>query len=162
MSSRLWFINNQLLEERILSYLAKYQGKYGAILYSFKLMGNHYHMQAKFPKCNKASFMRSFNSIIAKLVAEHVNEFGEGKLWARRYSEQVLPRDEDVEHWFYYIALNEPLSGLSSSLKTENGYNSFSDSVAARVRKFKIFERSAYNEASRFNSKIKRSKEEME
>ena len=49
-NSRLWFVNNKKLEEEVLSYLAKYQNIYGVVLYAFILIGNHYHMVAKFPK----------------------------------------------------------------------------------------------------------------
>ena len=75
IGSRLWFINNKSLEDSILSYLAKYQKIYQVKLYALILMGNHYHLIAQFPNCNKSAFMQSFNSIIAKLVPEHVASF---------------------------------------------------------------------------------------
>ena len=80
IGSRLWFINNKSLEDSILSYLAKYQKIYQVKLYALILMGNHYHLIAQFPNCNKSAFMQSFNSIIAKLVPEHVASFDQGKL----------------------------------------------------------------------------------
>ena len=57
--SKLWFVNNKALEYLILAYLAKYTKLYGVKLYAFILMGNHYHLIAKFPESNKAGFMQA-------------------------------------------------------------------------------------------------------
>ena len=65
--SRLWFVNNKKLEERILAFLGFYQEKYTVELSSFKLMGNHYHLVARFPNKNRAQFMRDFNARICLL-----------------------------------------------------------------------------------------------
>ena len=156
IESRLWFINNKELELKILSFLARYQDMYGVELYSFVLMGNHYHLIARFPRCNKSAFMRDFNGMVSKLVSQHVPSFRQGKLWARRYSEQVLPRNEDVEHWFFYAALNPTLSGLAKDLKSYQGYNSFSDAVSGRSRVYEVFEKSAYEQAKWLSSSVKK------
>jgi REP element-mobilizing transposase RayT len=149
IGAKLWFVNNPTLDERILAYLAKYQTRFEVELFAFVLMGNHYHLIARFPRGNKAAFMRAFNAIIAKLTAANVPEFVDGKLWARRYSEQTLPRSQDIRHWFFYAALNPTLSGLTEDPLKYPSYNSFRDSSAQKKRTFTVFDKHGYNEAKR-------------
>lgn len=156
IGSKLWFVNNKQLELMILSFLAKYVYLYGAVIYGFILMGNHYHMLIKFPRMNRARFMRSFNAMVAKLVGEHVPNFDQGKLWARRYSFQAVPRPEDILHWFQYLTLNPVSSGLCTNPADYKGYNSYEDSINENVKTFRVFERMRYNDRVRFNSKIKK------
>lgn len=153
IGSKLWFINNKKLENKILAYLAKYQSTYEVIIYGFVLMGNHYHLLARFPKMNRAKFMRSFNSIFAKLVAEYEPLFDQGKLWARRYSFQAVPRNEDILHWATYLALNPVSSGLCSDSRHYPGYNSFYNSNKNKL-KFKVFDRMRFNNKKRFNAAL--------
>lgn len=148
IASRLWFVHNPKLEERILALLARYAEMYSVDLFAFIIMGNHYHLIARFPKCNRKAFFRIFNSMIAKVTATQVVAF-EGKLWARRYAEQTLPNNEDIEHYFFYSALNPIASGLTRDLSEYHSYNSFLDAADGRERTFKFFERSAFNEALR-------------
>jgi hypothetical protein len=93
---------------------------------------------------------------VAKLVIEHVPNYVGGKLWARRYSFQVLPRSEDVEHWFYYAALNPVTSKLCRHPKDYLSYNSFWDAATNTQRAYTVFERMAYNERKRFDRSVKR------
>lgn len=85
--------------------------------------------------------------MIARLVKRHVPQFREGRFWGRRYSEQILPRPEDVKHWFFYCALNPVLAGLVRNTKSYRGYNSFWDARAGITRTFKVFLRGEYLEA---------------
>ena len=75
IASRLWFVNNRKLHRKVAAFLAKYQRKFGVILYAFIIMGNHYHLVARFPRGNKAKFLKAFNSIFARLVEKMVPEF---------------------------------------------------------------------------------------
>lgn len=152
--SRLWFVNSPLLTERILAYLAKYAFDYSVVLYAFELMGNHYHLLAGFPLGNKSAFLRSFNSMVARLVKSYVKTFGGGKLWARRARTQFVLEDEDVENWFYYAALNPIASGLGQKYSDYPGYSSFSDAISGRVRKFKVVNWSDYRNRKRYNKKL--------
>lgn len=154
ISAKLWFINNNLLQKMVLAYLARYQEMYGVVLYSFVIMGNHYHIIAKFPNCNKADFCRSFNAMVAKLVKEYVRQFKDGKLWARRYAEQSLPNHEDVENWWQYCALNPVTSGLSKNIAGYETYNSVFDAIDGRTQTFQVFERWKYNEKIRKGTKV--------
>lgn len=149
MNSRLWFVNNPKLEERILAYLARYQEMYNVEIYAFVLMGNHYHLVARFPECNKAAFFKSFNAIIAKLTACHVKSFEGGRLWARRVRIQAIPRDEDIENQFFYSALNPIAAGLCQTLREYRSYNSFSDAIHNRRREFKVVNWEKFNNHKR-------------
>jgi len=149
IGSRLWFINNPELDERIRAYLARYQEKYQVKIYAFVQMGNHYHLLARFPQRNKAAFFRSFNAIIAKLTASRVELFESGKLWARRVRVQAVPRDEDILKQFLYCALNPVAAGICRRLRDYKSYNSFSDAIYDRQRTYKIVNWQRYNNLKR-------------
>jgi len=153
--SRLWFIQNPKLEERILAYLARYQEMYTVKIYAFVIMGNHYHLVARFPLCNKAAFFKSFNAIISKLTASCVKTFEGGRLWARRVRVQAVPRDEDMLKQFFYCALNPIAAGLCRTLREYKSYNSFSDAVYDRRKTFKVVEWERFNNLKRKSPTLK-------
>ena len=152
--SRLWLIDSKQLEAKILGILARYQEIYGAILYAFILMGNHYHLVAKFPGRNRALFMRDFNSAVARVVGRYVKAHGRRSVWARRYSYQILPRSEDIMHWFFYAALNPVSSGLCRTIASYRSYNSFQDAAAGRTRTCEWLDWSKYTMKRRYNPAI--------
>lgn len=152
--SKLWLINNKYLESLILGVLGRYQEIYNISLYAFILMGNHYHLIAKFPGGNKAKFMRDFNSSVGRLVGRIVKVHGRRSVWGRRYRPQVLPNYDDVKHWFYYSALNPVTSGLVARASDYEAYNSFYDAAAGISRTVKWIDWSAYQLKSRYNKDI--------
>ena len=139
--SRLWFINNPVLQKHILAYLALYQERYEVIIYAFIIMGNHYHLLARFPNANKAAFYRDFNGIVSKLTNRHIEHYDSAKLWARRVRSQVVPRAIDVEDRFFYASLNPVGAGLVQKVSEYTGYNSFSDAIYDRRKKYQIVRR---------------------
>ena len=154
-NSRLWLIKNKELEEQLLAILARYQQLYSVILYAFILMGNHYHLIAKFPEGNRAAFMRDFNSAAARLIGRQVNVHGRRSVWARRYSHQVLLRPEDLTHWFYYAALNPVSSGIVKDNKEYPSFNSFYDAASGIQRVCKWIDWSAYILKKRYSESVK-------
>ena len=160
--SKLWFINDKYLELLVLGVLGRYQEMYGAVIYAFILMGNHYHLIANFPRGNRAKFMRDFNSSVGRLVGRIVKVHGRRSVWARRYSHQVLPNHDDVKHWFYYSALNPVYSGLVARMHEYECYNSFHDAAAGVSRTVKWIDWSAYQLKSRYNKDVKPSDFEKE
>lgn len=152
--SRLWFIKNKALEEKILGALARYQEKYQVKIYSFILMGNHYHLIAQFPNCNRARFMRDFNSMVARLVGRYVKLHGRCAVWARRYSYQVIPREIDIWHWFFYVALNPISSGITKSIGEYPAYNSIYDAMNGVVRTYKWIDWSKYLLKKRYKKNV--------
>ena len=154
MNSKLWFIKNRKLEERLLAFLARYKERYQIDLFAFQMMGNHYHLLARFPKMNKAKFTRDFNAIFAKLTATHVKEFGGGKLWARPVRSQSVGNESDVMDRFFYAALNPIGAGLCKKLSEYTTYCSFDDAITGRKRTFRILNREDYNNRKRYNPRL--------
>ena len=154
VNSSLWFVNNPKLEENILAYLAKYQEKYSVTLYSFVIQGNHYHLLAKFNQPNRAQFFRDFNARIAELVKKYVRSFGEGPVFQRRYSEQAIPLESDLEDRFFYCALQPVQAGLCKKISEYPGYNSCFDAIQGKVREFTLTNWSEYNSLKRYSKKI--------
>jgi len=149
IGSCLWFINNPVFDACVLAYLARYQELYQVEIYAFVIMGNHYHLLARFPLRNKAAFFRSLNAIISKLTASRVKTFDGGKLWARRVRVQAVPLDGDILNQFYYCALNPVAAGLCRQLKDYKSYSSFSDAIHGRKRKFTVVNWQRYNNLKR-------------
>ena len=145
MNSRLWFINSPKLQERICAYLAKYQEIYEVIIYAFIIMGNHYHLLARFPKCNKRAFFKDFNSIIALLTDSYVEEFEGGKLWGRRVRSQVVGDASDVMDRFFYTVLNPVGAGICNKISDYTGYNCFHDAAHGINREYEIIDFKDYN-----------------
>jgi REP element-mobilizing transposase RayT len=155
VNSRLWFVNNPVLHQRILAFLARYQERFNVILYALVIMGNHYHLLAEFPEENKSDFYRCFNSIVARLTKRYVEEFEGGPLWARRArSQEVGKTREDILNRFFYEVLNPVKSGLASKISDYDGYNSFHHSITGRTQTFEIFNREDYNNRKRYNKHL--------
>lgn len=152
--SKLLLINNKGLEQKILSCLARYQEIYSVVIYGFIIMGNHYHLIAKFPKMNRAIFMRDFNSMTARIISKYANVYGRRSIWGRRYAKQALPRYEDVENWFFYLCLNPISSKLVNNIEDYTSYNSFNDSVNGIEKEYSWLDWTKFMKAKRSNSNI--------
>ena len=156
VNSLLWFINNSKVEQHALRFLARYQEKYGVELFSFVLMGNHSHIEARFPGMNRSQFYRDFNARMAEGVRNLVPEFPGGPLFARRYSEQAIVEAQDLEEYFFYCALQPIQAGLAERLEDYPGYNSFQDAISGKPRIVKDVDWTAYNAARRYNPNVKK------
>ena len=154
MNSALWFVNNKALEERILAFLAKYIEKHEVELYALVILGNHYHMMARFPKANRALFFKDFNARVAESVRCLVSEFRGGTLFERRYSAQAMLLDTDIMHYYKYCALQPVSAGLTERISEYPGYNSFKYSTAGIAKTYKLMCYGAYNAAKRTNPNI--------
>lgn len=154
MNSRLWFVNNDRLEHRILGKLAQYANKYNVVLYAFVMQGNHFHLESQFPETNRACFYRDFNARVAEAVRDCVRNYPGGALFARRYSEQALPLPQDIEERFFYCALQPVSAGLVENPLEYPGYNSFLDAISGRERLFKVVDYGRYRAARRFNPDV--------
>ncbi|NMC63823.1 MAG: hypothetical protein GYA55_11725 [SAR324 cluster bacterium] len=154
-NERLWFINNKALEDAILGYAAKYRENYSVKLYALAIEGNHIQATALFPKENRASFMRDFNAIVARIMQRYVPEYDGGRFWARRYSSEMLPGDKDIEDYFFYTVLQAVQDRLVSKISDYPGYNCFHDAIWGIKRKFKVVDWGKYNDAKRYNRKVR-------
>lgn len=153
--SRLWFVNNRGLEERILGYGAKYQQKYQVTLYAFVFSGDHVHTASHFPGSNRACFFRDLNARTAEAVRALVPEYRGGSLFGRRYSAELMLSAEDIEDRFFYCALQPVKVGLAAHIRDYPGYNSFHDAINARVKKYKVIDWTGYRIARRLGLKPK-------
>jgi REP element-mobilizing transposase RayT len=153
-NSELWFINNDQLEESILGYTAKYCERYEVTLYALSVEGNHLHSLAKFPKANRAHFLRDLNSSVARAVTRHAPTYSGGRFWARRYSNEFVPGKDDIEKQFFYTVLQPVQDGLVDKISDYPGYNCFSDAVNGVSRKYTVVNWGAYNNAKRWNRMV--------
>jgi hypothetical protein len=153
-NSRLWFVNNRKLEHAILGYAARYSHRYDVQLYAIAIEGNHIQAAARFPLKNRALFMRDFNSSVARAVARFTPEYDEGRLWARRYSQEFLPGKADIEEYFFYIALQPVQDGLVERISEYPGYNCFRDAVQGKEREFKVINWGLYHKKKLSNPAI--------
>ena len=152
-ASELWFVNNPALEQAILGYAAKFAARYSVKLYALAIEGNHIQSPAVFPQCNRASFMRDFNSCVARAVPRYAPTYPGGRFWGRRYSSEFLPVGEDIEEKFFYTVLQPVQDGLVKKLSQYRGYKCFHDAIWGIERKYKIVHWAEYNAAKRFNPK---------
>lgn len=152
--SRLWFANNPRFCEEILGYLAKYQELFKVEIFHFIIMGNHYHLIARFPKGNRHLFMKLFNRIFSNAAKRHVKSFEGGSIWARRYRPQALVTNEDTKHWFFYSALNPVLSGLVKKISDYPSYNGFHDAISGKPRDYSVVNWEDYINRSRANRSL--------
>lgn len=148
VESRLWFINNPALEQKILGHTARIAQRYQVKLYALAIEGNHIQGPALFPEGNRASFMRDLNSAIAREVPRSTSHPG-GRLWARRYSNEFLPGPEDVEEYFFYTVLQAVQDGLVERISDSPGYNCFHDAVWGIKKRFKVVRWAEYHAALR-------------
>lgn len=154
INSLLWFVNNPILTDNMLGYLAKYQDKHQVKLYAFNIQGNHYHLNAQFPNSNRSAFYRDFNARTAEAVRIDVHQFPGGPVFARRFSAQVLLLPEDVEDYFFYCALQPVQAGLCARLSDYPGYNSFHDAIHDIRRKRKVVNWAKYKAHKRYNPNV--------
>jgi REP element-mobilizing transposase RayT len=154
ISSRLWFKLTPQLCNFFHAALARYQETYSVEIYAFCLMGNHYHLLARFPKGNRARFQRDFNSIIARTLPRLVKGFGGAKLWARPYRFQIVPRSEDILNWFLYTTLNPVSSGITTEPTALGRPNALSIINEGGERICRWFNRTDYENAKRQNPKV--------
>lgn len=144
LQERLWFVNNPALEEEILKHVAKCANRYEVKLFALALEGNHVQGPSQFPKENRADYMRDLNSAIAKAVPRYT-EHGGGRFWGRRYSNEFLARNEDIEKYFFYTVLQPVQDGLVPKISEYPGYNCFHDAVWGIKRKYRVVDWTGFN-----------------
>jgi hypothetical protein len=153
-NSELWFVNNRQLEDAILGYAARYSTRYEVKLYALAIEGNHIQKVASFPNANRASFMRDFNSTVARAVPRYQTNYPGGRLWARRYSAEYMVGDPEIEDRFFYTVLQAVSDGLVDDIAEYPGYNCFEDAITGTQRKYKVVRWKEYNDARRWNKSV--------
>ena len=95
---------------KFLSYLTDAVHKYGAILYAFVLMDNHYHLLVETPKPNLSSFMHAVAS--AYTTYFNIKRKRSGHLFQGRYKSIVIEKDSYLLELSRYIHLNPVRAGI--------------------------------------------------
>lgn len=147
-------MNNDALERAVLGYAAKFSARYGVRVYALAIEGNHIQGTAHFPNANRSSYMRDFNSCVARAVPRYTPEFPGGRLWGRRFSAEFLPDNDDIEDRFFYTVLQPVQDGLVEKISDYPGYNCFHDAINGIERKFKVVRWGEYNAARRWNVEV--------
>jgi len=152
--SALWFVNNDKLHEEICGRFAKWTTLAQAEVYALNIQGDHIHNMLRCPLKNRAALERNFNADVQRCVKSHVPDFKEGSLWARRYAEEWLPLNGDIENCFFYLALQPVKAGLCDKIEQYPGYNSFFDAAEERERTFRVLNKTKFYIAKKNNPKI--------
>jgi hypothetical protein len=153
-NSELWFVNNPELEKAILGYAARHSTRYEAKIYALAIEGNHIQNVSVFPKANRSHFMRDFNSSVARAVPRYQPDYPGGPLWARRYSAEHLPGDDDIEDRFFYTVLQPVNDGLVDDIRDYPEYNCFEDAIHGRARQYPVVKWKEYNDVRRWNPSV--------
>ena len=151
---RIWFTCNEALEEAVLGHLAQCMDRYSVKLYAFALEGTHKHELADYPECNRASFFRDFNSAVSRAVKRFQRYFTGGQLWGKRYSNEFVPLEGNIEDKFFYIVLQPVQDALVESIDEYPGYNCFYDAVKGVEREFPVVNWAKYNSDKRWKKNI--------
>jgi hypothetical protein len=98
--------------------------------------------------------MRDFNSSIARAIPRYQSAYRGGRFWARRYSAEYLPGNEDIEDRFFYTVLQPVNDGLVDDIRDYPGYNCFEDAITESERKFKVVRWKEFNDAKRWDPSV--------
>jgi hypothetical protein len=155
-NSELWFANNPALEEFTLGLLAKVCHRYRVKLYASAIEGSHIHNLALFPGSNRRDFCRDLNSGIAVAVKRLTpNYFSTGGFFERRYSNEFVGDDSDIERQFFYTVLQPVKDGLVNRLSEYPFYNCYHDAACGIERTYKVTDWARYNDARRYNKRVR-------
>ena len=152
-NSELWFVNNKALHKDILGYFAKNIQVCKAKTYGIAIEGSHIHHLTEFPEMNNSAFHRVFNRCVNLAVKRHT-DFTGGSLWGRRFSNEFVPEDADIEERFFYVVLQPVQDGLVTDITHYPGYNCFEDAISGRTKSFELIDWAAYNSALRYNKNV--------
>ena len=96
--------------EQFLHYLETAKERYGAVIHTYCLMDNHFHLLLETPKGNLSQIMRHING--AYTTYFNVKRKRAGHLFQGRYKAILVEADEYAEELSRYIHLNPVRAGL--------------------------------------------------
>jgi len=96
--------------EKFLAYLESATNRYGAVIHSYCLMDNHYHLLLQTPDGNLSSVMRHING--AYTTYFNARKKRSGHLFQGRYSAILVDADTYAAELSRYIVLNPVRIGL--------------------------------------------------
>ena len=96
--------------EQFLHYLKTATERYGAVIHTYCLMDNHYHLLLETPEGNLSQIMRHING--AYTTYFNVKRKRAGHLFQGRYKSILVEADEYAEELSRYIHLNPVRAGI--------------------------------------------------
>ena len=96
--------------EQFLHYLETAKERYGAVIHTYCLMDNHFHLLLETPKGNLSQIMRHING--AYTTYFNVKRKRAGHLFQGRYKAILVEADEYAEELSRYIHLNPVRAGM--------------------------------------------------
>ena len=114
--------------------IARYQEILGIKIYAYAVLSNHIHLLIKAPKGNADEFAENIHREISRRINWRYRR--EGSLWARRYSEQEVLREEDLVEALLYIATNCTHHGLLQDASQWKGLNCYKHILSESDRMF--------------------------
>ena len=142
------------LEEILGGIVARYQDMYGTEIYAYNFLGNHYHILARGSENELWRFAQGVNREVARRV--NYIRYREGKLWGRKYDDQIVVEVPDATEAFLYITTNATHHGLVSHPIEWPGFNSYWQSLRENSKKYAFTHYTEYSKALR---KARRTKE---
>lgn len=91
-------------KDKFLSYLDQAHTAYRAIIHTYVLMSNHYHLILQTPKANLSKIMHFLNASYATYF--NIKRKRAGPLYQGRYKAILVQQDEYLHHLSRYIHLN--------------------------------------------------------
>lgn len=98
--------------EQFLHYLETARERYGAVIHTYCLMNNHYHLLLETPKGNLSQVMRHLNGAYTTYFNVKRKRFGH--LFQGRYKAILVDADEYAKELSRYIHLNPVRAGIVS------------------------------------------------
>ena len=149
-SARLYMVPTPDVVQTIGGVIGRYQKLHKVKIYELQFLSNHFHILASQPEGNLWKFMTD----ISREIAKRVNRINgrEGRLWARRYSDQVVLKDSDQLKAYAYINTNAVHHGLIKDPKDWPGLSSYN----CKDKRFPFLNYSAYSLAKMRNLKVRR------
>jgi REP element-mobilizing transposase RayT len=104
--------------ERYLSYLESAHERYGAVIHTYCLMGNHYHLLLETPRGNLSQIIHHING--AYTTYFNIKRDRSGHLFQGRFKGILVDKDAYCKELSRYIHLNPVRAGM---VKTPSEYN---------------------------------------
>jgi len=96
--------------EKYLSYVESAHERYGAVVYTYCLMGNHYHLLLETPRGNLSKILQYINGAYTTYFNIKRNRFGH--LFQGRFKGILVDKDEYCKELSRYIHLNPVRAGM--------------------------------------------------
>jgi putative transposase len=115
--------------EKFLFYLESAVLRYGAVIHSYCLMNNHYHLLLETPSGNLSQVMQHINGAYTNYF--NTKRKRSGHLFQGRYKAILIEADEYVLELSRYIHLN-PVRAGASAMPEEYRWSSYRDYIGLR------------------------------